>query len=223
MEIFQKKEINVMKTMKKVALMLCAVLAIGMMAGCGSFDASAYVKAVLDNSYKNDSTGYVDQKIATKEEAEEIYNQGLDQEMDAFISGAGISVSDEIKADFRQLFADLYAATDYTVGESEKQDDGSYKVTVEYKKLKVFAPAYEAYMKELESVDTSSFENEQELYDKVFTVLSDCLKAELANPQYGDTETTTITVSLKDKLYTPNETDLYNLEQALFDIDEMGK
>ena len=41
MEIFQKKEINVMKTMKKVALMLCAVLAIGMMAGCGSFDASA--------------------------------------------------------------------------------------------------------------------------------------------------------------------------------------
>ena len=110
-----------MKTMKKVALMLCAVLAIGMMAGCGSFDASAYVKAVLDNSYKNDSTGYVDQKIATKEEAEKIYNQGLDQEMDAFISGAGISVSDEIKADFRQLFADLYAATDYTVGESEFQ------------------------------------------------------------------------------------------------------
>ena len=75
-----------MKTMKKVALMLCAVLAIGMMAGCGSFDASAYVKAVLDNSYKNDSTGYVDQKIATKEEAEEIYNQGLDQELDALIS-----------------------------------------------------------------------------------------------------------------------------------------
>ena len=223
MDIFTKKEINVMKTMKKVALMLCAVLAIGMMAGCGSFDASAYVKAVLDNSYKNDSTGYVDQKIASKEEAEEIYNQGLDQEMDAFISGAGISVSDEIKADFRQLFADLYAATDYTVGESEKQDDGSYKVTVEYKKLNVFAPAYEAYMKELESVDTSSFENEQELYDKVFTVLSDCLKAEIANQQYGDTETTTITVSLKDKLYTPSETDLYNLEQALFDIDEMGK
>ena len=61
-----------MKTMKKVALMLCAVLAIGMMAGCGSFDASAYVKAVLDNSYKNDSTGYVDQKIATKEEAEKM-------------------------------------------------------------------------------------------------------------------------------------------------------
>lgn len=212
-----------MKTMKKIALVLSAVLVLGMMAGCGSFDASAYVKAVLDNSYKNDSTGYVEQKIATAEEAAEVYNQGLDNEMNAFVNSAGVSISDDVKANFRQLFADLYAAANYTVKDAEKQSDGSYKVTVEYQTLNVFGPAYTAYMAELENFDQSQYDDTQALYDAVFTLLSDCVKAELANPQYGDTQETTITVSLQDKVYQPSTTDLTNLEQSLFDINAMGQ
>lgn len=42
-----------MKRMRKVALLLVAALAAAVLGGCGgSFDASAYVKALMDNSYK---------------------------------------------------------------------------------------------------------------------------------------------------------------------------
>ena len=134
-----------MKQMKKVALLLCAVFVIGMVAGCSSFDASAYLKAVLDNSYKNDPTGFVDQKIATKEEADKLYEDGLDQELDSFMTGANVKLSDDVKENFRGIFADLFKAADYKVGEAKKQSDGSYEVTVEYKTLKVFKNAYTTY------------------------------------------------------------------------------
>ncbi len=212
-----------MKQMKKVALLLCAVFVIGMVAGCSSFDASAYLKAVLDNSYKNDPTGFVDQKIATKEEADKLYEDGLDQELDSFMTGANVKLSDDVKENFRGIFADLFKAADYKVGEAKKQSDGSYEVTVEYKTLKVFKNAYATYSKKLEDIDASKFESQQEVYDAVFQTLADCLKDELASPEYGDTQTMDITISIKDKLYTPDENDLATLEQALFDMDQFGE
>ncbi len=49
-----------MKRMRKVALLLVAALAAAVLGGCGgSFDASAYVKALMDNSYKGDSSAFV--------------------------------------------------------------------------------------------------------------------------------------------------------------------
>ena len=49
-----------MKKLKKIALLLVGVLMVGMLAGCGQkFDAQAYVKALLDASYKNDSAAFV--------------------------------------------------------------------------------------------------------------------------------------------------------------------
>ena len=61
-----------MKNLKKAALLLVSVLGISVLGGCGGFDASAYTKALLDNSYKNDSTDFVDLKIGTAEEAADI-------------------------------------------------------------------------------------------------------------------------------------------------------
>jgi len=59
-----------MKRMRKVALLLVAALAAAVLGGCGgSFDASAYVKALMDNSYKGDSSAFVEQKVGTKEQA----------------------------------------------------------------------------------------------------------------------------------------------------------
>ena len=62
-----------MKAMKKCEAVLA--MAVVTLTGCASFDASAYLKAILDNSYKNDSTAFVEQKVGTKEEAAELYQQ----------------------------------------------------------------------------------------------------------------------------------------------------
>lgn len=60
-----------MKNVKRIALALVCVLMVGILGGCGSkFDAQAYLNALLDASYKNDSTAFVEMKIGTAEEAE---------------------------------------------------------------------------------------------------------------------------------------------------------
>ena len=212
-----------MKKFKRVSLLLTLVMVIGMLAGCGTkFDASAYVKAILDNSYKNDSKGYVDLKIASKEEAEKIYQEGIDKAVSAMTSTAGVNFSDEVIADYEQLYKDLYGAVDYTVKENKKESDGSYTVTVEYRKLKVFGEAYTKYIDECKKLDANDFASQDEMVDKVVIMLKDCLQAELDKKEYGETETATIKVTLEGKVYTASQSDLENFEKLVFDFDAIG-
>ena len=216
--------------MKKLVVLLVAVMAIGLLGGCGNkFDAAKYTQALLDNSYKNDSSLMVEMEIATAEEAAEIYDQGLDAEMDAMISSGDIT--EEQATEFRQVIADILAGAKYTVGEAEKQDDGSYVVTVEYEKMNVFVPAMEAYMTEVTDMMTAWTEaatageevpSEDEMYNEVIMALKDCLVDALANATYGETATATVRIELIDNVWTPSEADLTNLETVFFDIDEMN-
>ena len=88
-----------MRKMKKVMVLLAAVLVAAMLGGCGgSFDASQYVKALLDNSYKGDSEAFVKEKVGTKEEAEKLYIEGIDTEMASITDQT--QVSEELEAEF---------------------------------------------------------------------------------------------------------------------------
>lgn len=210
-----------MKKMKKVALVLCAALAVSMMAGCG-FDASAYVKATLDNSYKNDPSGYVAQKVATEEEAKALHDQLIDQEVSSVTMAAtqaGATLSDDTEAAFKQLFEDLYAAADYTVGESKSVGSGAFEVTVEYKQLNVFKVAYENYQAATADIDTTKYESTDDLYNDMFMMLVDCIRTELDKADYGETQTMTIKVSPVNKVYTPDQNDLQKLGEGLFDLN----
>ena len=61
-----------MKNTKKILLPLLLAVTL-LFGGCGKkFDPGNYVKALLDNSYKNDSTAFVEQEVGTKEQAEEL-------------------------------------------------------------------------------------------------------------------------------------------------------
>lgn len=216
-----------MKTMKKISLLLAAVLAATMLVGCGSFDASGYIKALLDNSYKNDSTAFVEQKVGTAEQAKELYDLGIETELNSLISG--VNLSDELKNEFTTVLQDVYKSVKYTVGEAEKQDDGSYVVEVKYQKMKVFAAAMEkfqadqqAYTDELsEQVQNGGeYPSEDEINEKVYTMLKDAIKDAAANAEYDDEASTTVRVELQDKVYSPNQDDVEALEYALFDLEE---
>ena len=65
------------------------------------FDASAYLKAVLDNSYKNDSTGFVELEVGTAEESAEVYQEGLTEIVDSYLYG--LDATDEQKALSKKL------------------------------------------------------------------------------------------------------------------------
>lgn len=220
-----------MKKMKKLALVLVCTMMVCMLGGCGaSFDASAYTKALLDNSYKNDSAAFVEMKIGTAEEAAALYEQGLDAEMAAIVTGSGMELSEEQETAYRALFADILASVKYTVGEAVKQDDGSFVVTVTYEQLNIFGPAMEAYMTRVTTLAEEwmsaallgeATPSEDEMMDVIIMELATCLEEALAAATYDEPATATVRIELVDRVYTPNEQDIANLEMVMFDLDAM--
>ncbi len=214
------------KMMKKLALIMSCVMMMGMLAGCAKFDASAYLAALLDNSYKNDSTALVELGLGTAEEAAEIYEQGLDTEMEALTSTAGIS--EEQAEGLREVIADMLAGAKYSVGEAQAQDDGSFVVTVTYEQMNVFGPALETYLAETEALVAEWTEaymageevaSEDELMEEVINMFGDVLADAVANATYDEPQTTTVRIEKVDNAYQPNTDDLTNLEYVLFDND----
>ncbi len=211
-----------MKSMKKVALLLVSVLALGLFAGCGgSFDASKYVKALMDNSYKGDSTGFVEMKIGSAEEASALYEQGLEAEVSSLLSGS--SVSDELKQEYQDFVKELLSKANYTVGEAEKNGD-NFVVTVTYKKMKIFEPAMAELMTR---ADTEADEIQAQVdagasqEEVLLRFMLESFQNALANPEYGEEQTATVAVDLINKVYTPSDTDFLNLEAAMFDSEAL--
>lgn len=214
---------------KKLSIILACIMLVGVLGGCGnSFDASAYLKALLDNSYKNDSSQLVSMKIATAEEAADLYKQGLDAEVESMASAVG-SLSQEQEDAYKQLFADVLSGAKYTVGEAKKQDDGSFVVTVTYEQMNVFEPAMEAYMEAVyaqSAIWQTAYENgeeipsDAEMTDWLATTLKDCIQDSLKSVTYDEPQTATVKISIKDNVWTPSTSDLMNLENVFFDLDD---
>lgn len=210
-----------MKHVKKIALALVCVMMVGILGGCGAkFDAAAYLKATLDNSYKNDSSGLVKLKIGTAEEAAKIYEEGIDTEINALLQG--YNISEELEQEFRNAFKDMFSKVKYTVGEAEKQKDGSYKVKVTYEKMIIFAPMMEDYMAAVMNLQgdptVASLSQDQQM-EKLMELMKDSLKSAMGSVTYEDPKELTIRIELQNKVYTPNTNDLAKLEIALFDMD----
>lgn len=212
-----------MKKLKKVALALVCVMMIGVLGGCGSkFDAQAYLNALLDASYKNDSTAFVNMKIGTAEEAAELYEQGIDSEMNAFL--AQFEVSEELEAEFRQLFKDMLGKVKYTVEGAEKQEDGSYVVTVSYEQMLIFEKIKVDFDTAIVDLSTELMESEEalseeETMERMIVALKDCMQSNLENVEYAEPATEKVRIELIDGVYTPNQDDVANLESVLFDTD----
>ena len=215
-----------MRKARKTAVILAAILVAVLVGACGKpFDASGYVKALLDNSYKGDSAEFVAQKVGTKQQAEELYNQGIDTEMKSLTSQA--NVSEELQGEFREVLQNIFKNVKYTVGEAAKKDD-SYEVEVKYQKMKIFEPAIESFnttSQDYINGITEKPENgeespsEEELSEEIFTLLKDALINAMDNVSCGDEESTVSHVELRDNTWMPNEADVQNLEKLLFDME----
>jgi hypothetical protein len=121
--------------MKMTRRVFGAVLALIMMlslAGCGGMttdDAKAYVQSVLDASYKADFSEYTEQTDSTEEEAQQLFDDNLDNIMSmGGFTDAGLS--DELSANYRQLFQDMLAQAKYELGEATEGEDGGFVVEV---------------------------------------------------------------------------------------------
>lgn len=210
-----------MKTKIKV-IVVCAALC-SMLAACGKkLDAQGYLQAMLDLSYKGDSTAYVEMELGTSEEAAALFERGIDSEMSFFKEK--LNMSEELEADFRSLFKEIYGKANYTVGDAKEQEDGSYVVEITYERLKVFEPALISYNERIASLletwaAMETTPTQEEMLEDMTEILRDALHESIESAAYGEQETMTIRIELIDNVYTPNSQDVISLEKALFDSD----
>lgn len=204
------------------AIVICAVLCC-LLTACGKkLDAQGYLQAMLDLSYKGDSAAYVKMELGTAEQASALFERGIDSEMSFFKEK--LNMSEELEADFRSLFKEIYGKANYTVGDAKEQKDGSFVVEITYEKLKVFEPALTSYNEQIAKLPEvwaamETAPTQEEMLEDMTEILRDSLRESIESAAYEAPETLTIQIELVDNVYTPNAEDVISLEKALFDSD----
>ena len=116
---------------KKRVAIICVLAAVLLLAGCGGgFDASGYVRGVLNNIYLGDSAEYTKMVDITEEEAAAEYEQGIEVEADFFLQYYGIGeVSDDVYQQIVDMYKTIYQQSKFEVQEAVKNGD-DYNVEV---------------------------------------------------------------------------------------------
>lgn len=209
------------KYLKKILFALVGILMVGALSGCTSDKTvKTYLQALLDASYKNDSSAFVDMKLGKAEEAQALYIQGIDTGVSVFCSRMGIS--DEYKEEFRQLYMEMLGKVRYTVDTAEKQSDGSYIVSVTYEKMRIFEPALTLYQEKVAALgdawkNSDDVLSEEEIVERVILEFKESMEKVLSEVTYEEAASMNVRIELEDNVYTPNVDDIMELEKALFD------
>lgn len=211
-----------MKTLKKALVTgLVAVMMVVNLAGCGKFDAAAYVESCLDLLTKGETEQYMKMTGRSKEQAESDYESNIDAmmtEMDQF------NLSDELSNSYRQLFKDVYAKAKYTVKDAEKMDDkDGYYVTVEIEQMTgLFNGIQEELMTELtewaNSFDEDTYPTEDEMYEQMYQMMYDLMSARVDSITYNDPQEVVVEVIGEDNVYSISDGSMTELDEALLDV-----
>jgi hypothetical protein len=209
------------KNIRNLLTVFIFVAVVGILGGCTSNkDISKYLEALLDTSYKNDISGFVDIKLGTEDEARALYNQGIDEGVTAFCDS--LSVPEGLDEDFRTLYMNMLKMVKYEVGSAVKQSDGSYNVTVTYEKMNIFQPTVEIYEENVAEVanDWANSEesiDEEEKQRQVILEFKNSMETAMSQVTYDEPKDMTVRIELVDNKYTPNMSDVKELEKALLD------
>ena len=211
-----------MKTLKKALVTgLVAVMMVVNLAGCGKFDAAAYVESCLDLLTKGETEQYMKMTGRSKEQAESDYESNIDAmmtEMDQF------NLSDELSNSYRQLFKDVYAKAKYTVKDAEKMDDkDGYYATVEIEQMTgLFNGIQEELMTEFtewaNSFDADTYPTEDEMYEQMYQMMYDLMSARLDSITYNDPQEVVVEVIGEDNVYSISDGSMTELDEALLDV-----
>ena len=102
------------------------------------------MQAVLDVSYKNKTTLYQEVADVSEKEAKAVFEKNLDATMQGFDAS---DMPDSLKGKYRELFGEIAKKVNYTVGEAQKEKDGTYIVSVKVKPITLFTDTYSLHFK----------------------------------------------------------------------------
>lgn len=211
--------------MKKVRIG-AAVLLLGMvgaLGGCTTFDASAYTRAVLDVSYKNQTEEYIELTGASEEEAEAVFQENLDATMEEFKT---MQLSEEMERNYRSLFEDIVKQVKYTVGEAVRTEDGNYTVDVTVEPMTLFDDTYEEFQAKAEEyaagitnsvMNGEEMPSDEEMQENVYQIYYNVLNEGVgAGIKYGEAVTVTIHINkTEDGTYEVLDDDIRILDEKL--------
>lgn len=215
------------KSTKRTVLLLFTFAICGLLAGCSllNFDASGYIKACLDANTHGEFAEYAKITGVSEEEAEQQYNDLLDQQV-SYLSS--YNLSEEKASAFRDLYVSIYKNFKYEVGDAVKNEDNSYSVPVTTYKLQIFKDIMkegETYITDYvnQAIEAGKTPTEDEIYTAVTDYMFDSLSSNLNALEYAEPVNTTVMVT-PEKLdsrtvYSVSQTDLQGLLESLIDIE----
>ena len=208
-----------MNRKKKIAavvagiLVLTAAVCAGVWAYINRFDPRAYVQAVLDVSYKNETEAYMEIADATEEEADAVFENNLDATMEEFESSP---MPEELKPQYRELFGEIAKSVNYTVGEAVREEDGSFSVPLKVKPVTLFADTYDQFREKAQEYADQVTDS---VMQEVYRIYYDVLKAAMdTGPLYGEARDITLRVAKNDSgEYEIDTEDMQELDAMLIE------
>lgn len=203
---------------KSAALILIFIIVISVIAGCGmnEKDAKAYVLATLDANYKGNFKEYIKITDSTEKEAKEMYKNNMDTVMSSFV--ADDSVTEDMSEKYKELFQEIYAKANYTIGKVEKTGEG-FDVEVKTAQFQIFDGVEDELVENTKKEVKKSKEqlSEEEIDTIAYETLYELLAEKVKNPVYENEQSLTVKV-IKDSdgVWMIPEGNLIEIDKALF-------
>lgn len=216
--------------------LLLSLTACSAPAGTEEFKADAYVTGVLNELYLGQfDPEYLDMVGISEEQAQQAYENGLDQEAAYFIAVYSIQYpTDELREDLAGLYKEIYQHTEFQVEPAVEQEDGSYSVEVKIRPIDIVQQvegdeatqeAYKAFgekypVEKLNAMDAEEYEAaDREYAEMLLKLYQDKL------PETGNQDEVSVTVRLEKNengYYAIPAEDFTRLNDAIIDYHGSG-
>ena len=191
---------------KKRVAIIWVLAAVLLLAGCGGgFDASGYVRGVLNNIYLGDSAEYTKMVDITEEEAAEEYEQGIEVEADFFLQYYGIGeVSDDVYQQIVDMYKTIYQQSKFEVQEAVKNGD-DYNVEVLISPIDVIVNSEEdisaAVDEFVAAADPADYPDDLSINDALARIVVDVINGNMLELGWQDQKSISVKVEKDDAGY----------------------
>lgn len=191
---------------KKRVAIIWVLAAVLLLAGCGGgFDASDYVRGVLNNIYLGDSAEYTKMVDITEEEAAEEYEQGIEVEADFFLQYYGIGeVSDDVYQQIVDMYKTIYQQSKFEVQEAVKNGD-DYNVEVLISPIDVIVNSEEdisaAVDEFVAAADPADYPDDLSINDALARIVVDVINGNMPELGWQDQKSIIVKVEKDDAGY----------------------
>lgn len=221
--------------------LLGAAASAWILAGCGGSESqrmSAYIRGYMDLTYKGElNSDYAEMLEISEEEAQQQYEDGLMVEVEFFTDNIAFIEypTEDINQKLRDLYADIYSHSDYTVGSGSLLDSGSYAVEVSIRPIDIMtrftSDDFNAVFVELlaahgVSDEMALYNLSQEEYEAIdheyAEKIIEMIAAEVDS--IGYTEEKTIAVQIRDggEMWEPVDDDISQIDTWVIDYSTFG-